>query len=253
MKKSTTKPTVVQMTWQSIPQATSIPQILGKEQQRELSSEASQSLNLILYWHQALLLKLDPLLPNIEPELPDGLQNFFHVLMTSWSCWRYLTFNLSYFWISALCMNGNWTASKKTERVNWVLPDHISLSFLDRHSFLHSASLDLPRDLCLTRLSLFSQSSWEIWNAEEKEAADRERKKSKVLRTACAEEFKKQRHKMNNKSNLIKGWNTVMRQRRESGHLHFFIFITMSEKQEKQCIAPQAEFSLCYNFASIFR
>lgn len=43
-----------------------------------------------------------------------------------------------------------------------------------------------------------------------------------------------------------------MRQRRESEHLHFFLFITMSGKQEKQCAKPQAEFSFCPNFASIF-
>ena len=42
-----------------------------------------------------------------------------------------------------------------------------------------------------------------------------------------------------------------MGQRGESEHLYFFSFITMSGKQEKQGIKPQAEFSLCYSFASI--
>ena len=44
-----------------------------------------------------------------------------------------------------------------------------------------------------------------------------------------------------------------MRQRRGSEHLHFFLFITMSEKQEKQCAKPQAGFSLTPDFASVSR
>ena len=45
---------------------------------RELSSERSQCLNLILYWYQTLYIKLDSLLPKSEPDLLDWLQNSFY-------------------------------------------------------------------------------------------------------------------------------------------------------------------------------
>lgn len=85
----------------------SIPQIPGKAPQgAELWSKSMIKTNLIsvsfiTYWTG----------PSASQKWTwtsgTWLWYFFNVLMTPWSCWSYLTFNLSYFWICPLNMSVN--------------------------------------------------------------------------------------------------------------------------------------------------